>query len=584
VQPINAAPRDWADTPDEQARIKSLLQGDAAIAVSYGADRWYRSGSRLVKGEDLTPYMSAGSRIDSSPLATIQRTCQLNFDSTITASGSPLKYLTDLVAPYMVISNPNTGTSARFNLGKYTLESPTYDNASSPAVVAFSGVDVVGLLDVPIYAGEVADVGADPVVAAANIIARYLPWLDVRVDPSSYILSQPRAYPSGGGWTYLTAVNDLLATANYLPVWADWDGTLRLTPAPQWVFPTLPNPGFEQLDAGWLLGPATFLSTAQKHSGAVSAAVNVTTSVPGTNWGLSAPKPPPGTARTPSLGRVAPGDQFTLSVWMRAEGVNRPVTVQIVWLDAYGSAVSTSATSPTLLAGSWIEVSLTATAPAGTEGLAVAAAFPNDATTGLHGYIDDFTLTKITKRPAEWLFDTSQKDTTLSATRTSTQDIAHVPNLWTFYMQDAPTLDEGATQFTYIDATQFYADAAAIPNYSGADALDHPGSIDNRNRIVYADTVAVPVPDPTVASYALLRDVALGTINAALQPGETFNVTASPLPLLWHWDYIEYRDSNLAAVPPAYDERRFAMVTQWTLPLGGEDMTMQWQTISVDPT
>lgn len=353
---------------------------------------------------DLTPYMSAGSSISSDVRASIHRSCTLNFDSDFGASG--FNYLSDMVAPWMTIENVDTGFAARFNLGRYALQTPAHDNSVVPSILSFQGYDYLSLLDTPVPDSYEVEVGSDPVQAAVELIQGYIPWLEVNWTPTTAIVKTPIVYPleGGEGWTYLAIVNDLLSMVGYLPVWADWEGTLWMEPVPVII------------------------------------------------------------GATP-----------------------------------------------------------------------------------------------------EWTFDVEESDTIVAQDRTSRQDLFAVPNRWRFIMQglEEPPV-EGDTMFTYTDTDP-----------------SNPGSVPNRRRTISKDIEYVPVPEATSDSYTLLETYGKSIIAEDLHPGESFNTRTSPFPLAWHWDVIEYRDPNLALLPPTNDTRRNCLATRWVLPLdGGGDMAWVWETIS----
>lgn len=202
--------------------VTGLLQSDPSVQVEYGCE-WLNSNLALV--EDITEYMLAGSTVSSDIYATIHRSCSLVFSSDV-----PFDYATDFVKPYMVLRNPNTDQSARFNLGVYTLESPDFDLSVSPSALTFSGLDLLHFLDQPIGDSFEIAAGVDPVDVAADLIASIVPGSVVSAAPSGEVTASAYTWAYADSPTYLGVVNDLMSLVGYLGVWVDWDGVFQLVP------------------------------------------------------------------------------------------------------------------------------------------------------------------------------------------------------------------------------------------------------------------------------------------------------------------------------------------------------------------
>lgn len=218
MQPVLDGPRAGLDGE----AVLRLLQGDSAIKVSYGAE-WLDSHLALV--QDITGYMSKGSSVSSDCFATIHRTCSLKFDSDV-----PFNYVTDFVHPYVVLTNVNTGFTARFNLGVYTLQTPVFDNSTLPSVLTFTGYDLLYYLDQPVGDTFQMAIGSDPASIAAGLIAAAVPNALVNYEDSGEVTSKVYTWPfdDQNQYTYLQIVNALMQMVGYAPVWVDWDGAFQL--------------------------------------------------------------------------------------------------------------------------------------------------------------------------------------------------------------------------------------------------------------------------------------------------------------------------------------------------------------------
>lgn len=217
MQPVIDGPRQGLDS----AAVLRLLQGDPAIQCKYGAE-WLNSDLALV--DDITGYMTKGSTVTSDCFGKIHRTCSLKFDSNV-----PFNYVTDFVHPYVILTNPNTGFEARFNLGVYTLTTPIFDNSTTPSVLTFTGYDLLYYLDQPIGDTFQMAIGSDPASIAATLIAANVPGAVVNYEDSGEITTKVYTWPfdDQNQYTYLEVVNQLLKMVGYSPVWVDWDGAFQ---------------------------------------------------------------------------------------------------------------------------------------------------------------------------------------------------------------------------------------------------------------------------------------------------------------------------------------------------------------------
>lgn len=234
MQPILANPRQ-ALLP---SLVTGLLQTLPNIKIAYGARRLDPSLNEL---DDISGFMSSGCTVDSDSSATIHRTCTLMLDSD-----NPVRYGQDLVQPYMTIIDANTEEEATFNLGVYTLASPTYDNSNLPSILTLTGYDLLYYINTVIGDSVQIAAGADPIAAATTLVVAAFPNAIVQATPTTSTLTAALTFPfddSHDGTTYLEVINALLGAIGYQPLWVDWEGQFQLQPYaapstrdPEWTF------------------------------------------------------------------------------------------------------------------------------------------------------------------------------------------------------------------------------------------------------------------------------------------------------------------------------------------------------------
>lgn len=223
MQPLLDGPR--SHLTNEQ--VRSLVQSQSAIKITYGAvalDADFRPVA------DVSEYLSAGSEVKSDATVTVNRTCTLNIDADVTDTG--WSYLSGYIKPYMVFTDVATGLAAQFNLGVYTLTTPTLQLGSTPATLSFSGYDLKYMLRQPMGDSYEVPAGEDPVEAAAALVQLAVPEIQVIVAPSGSSLPTQMSWPfdSTKPYTFLDAIEELLASVGYRDVWVDWEGVFRIEP------------------------------------------------------------------------------------------------------------------------------------------------------------------------------------------------------------------------------------------------------------------------------------------------------------------------------------------------------------------
>jgi hypothetical protein len=214
MQPPITADRGLTD-PDD---VEDLIQNAPAVVVSGGLEI-VDLGLNVI--EDISGDLKGGS-ITRNSYAVLHASATL-------AITRELAWGADLVRPYYVISDG--ARTARFNLGVYHVNTPTWPLHENPPTFDVTGYDMLLRLAQPV--GD-----AYSIAKGANYLAEIENILTSR-GYTRYIIDQERAgtvSPSARAWvfdeqiTWLTILNDLLAAIGYQGAYQDWDGQIRCEP------------------------------------------------------------------------------------------------------------------------------------------------------------------------------------------------------------------------------------------------------------------------------------------------------------------------------------------------------------------
>lgn len=236
MQPLLDGPR--AGLTEDQ--VRALLQSHSSIRFAYGADALDENFALVA---DISDYVSGGGSVVSDSTRAVHRTCTLNIDATVTDTG--WSYLSGYVRPWTSITDMATGLTARFNEGVYTLPSAPTPLGQTPAMLQFSGYDLIYLLRQEVGDSYEVPAGSDPAVAAATVIELAIPGVTVNVSASGSTTTTQLSWPFDASqptlWSDIVSV--LLKSIGYRDAWVDWDGTFRIEPwtdlqlaQPEWVF------------------------------------------------------------------------------------------------------------------------------------------------------------------------------------------------------------------------------------------------------------------------------------------------------------------------------------------------------------
>jgi len=228
MQQLTAPPRDTFT----DAQIMALLTkvenpvldfGVELLAADGGAQQ--ASTGQPVVVEDLSGvFRQNGSSVSRKNYATTHGACTLLLDQ-------PLAWGVDLVRPYAVLGHSSIGT-ARFNLGCYLVTSPDQP-LQFASTYTVTGFDPLVFLDVPIGASYSVRKGSNVLAAVANVIdAAGFAWQGVLIADQSRndaVTANDMVWPLASDtiYTYLTVINELLASIGYRGLWCDENGNYR---------------------------------------------------------------------------------------------------------------------------------------------------------------------------------------------------------------------------------------------------------------------------------------------------------------------------------------------------------------------
>jgi hypothetical protein len=207
VEPIRAHLTD--------AQVVHLLQDSSALILSAGAELVDLGlNSVLDFSDDL-----AGGEVSRNSLADLHATATFQISRDLDWGAA-------LVRPYMIVSDGVL--TARFNLGVFHTTTPAYSTQDSPPTYEVGGYDILFRLAQPV--GEAYSISAgDAYLATVESILRSLGYTQFIIDQGSAAVVAPtaRVWMFADNNTWLTIVNDLLASVGYAGIWSDWNGRLR---------------------------------------------------------------------------------------------------------------------------------------------------------------------------------------------------------------------------------------------------------------------------------------------------------------------------------------------------------------------
>lgn len=227
MQPLTEAPRDALTA----TQVTNLLKTDPALRLTGGLEI-VDIGLNVL--EDISDDLAGGS-VTRDSYAIMHGAAQFAITRQIDWGG-------DLLRPYITVTGETV--SARFNLGVYHPTTPDYPLDETPPTFNVDGYDVLLRLNQPV-GDAYAIVSGTGYLAKAEEILLARGYSQYIIDQSSANVTAPdsRVWAFDDQITWLTIVNDLLASIGYAGVWSDWNGRLRLQPyqtpierAPEWTY------------------------------------------------------------------------------------------------------------------------------------------------------------------------------------------------------------------------------------------------------------------------------------------------------------------------------------------------------------
>lgn len=210
MQNVTGPPRDALTA----AAVTRLIRGAPAIVVGCGVES---IALDLTATEDLSASLLGGSveRHAYNTLhgqASLQITRELDFGSAI-------------LRPYLTLTDGIT--LARFNLGAYYPATPDRPFGEIPPTYTVACYDILQVLDDLVGDAYSIDAGTSYLQAVTDILdGRGVLVYSVDQAAAGKVLPTARTWPLDDQTTWLSIVNDLLASIGYQGIWSDWDGRL----------------------------------------------------------------------------------------------------------------------------------------------------------------------------------------------------------------------------------------------------------------------------------------------------------------------------------------------------------------------
>jgi hypothetical protein len=205
------------DLTDTQ--LVDLLQNAPALTLTGGMELVDLS---LEAFDDISGDLRGGE-IERQSYATMHGTARFQI-------ARQLDWGAALVRPYIIVGDGGS-LSARFNLGVYHTSTPAFSLKESPPTFDVEGYDILLRLAQPVGNAYAIPAGDAYLTHVAEILTArgYLEYV-IDQDAAAVLAPGPRVWAFDDTITWLTIVNDLLASVGYAGIWSDWDGRLRCEP------------------------------------------------------------------------------------------------------------------------------------------------------------------------------------------------------------------------------------------------------------------------------------------------------------------------------------------------------------------
>jgi hypothetical protein len=229
MQPLTDDPRASLTA----AAVAALIVDTPALQVTAGLELL---NPDLTVVEDIGVDLMGGS-VTRNSYANLHASCTVQL-------ARQLDWATAIVRPTMTISDGTT--SATFRLGAYYTSTPRRVVEAFPVIFDVTGYDILLGLATPVGESYALTAGAFYLTEIENIlISRGYTAYVIDQTSAATVLPTTRVWPLDDQTTWLSVVNDLLASIGYAGIWSDWHGRLRVGPyqvptdrTPEWVYTT----------------------------------------------------------------------------------------------------------------------------------------------------------------------------------------------------------------------------------------------------------------------------------------------------------------------------------------------------------
>lgn len=196
----------------------SLIVNPASLIFGKGCELTDLS---LRPGEDISADLESAS-VSRSAYATLHGTCKLGI-------ARELDWGAAIVRPYITFTD---GVSkGRINLGAYFTNVPAREAEEEPVVYDTQCVDILEILRDAVGDSYSVPAGVSYLDAVQTILdSRGVQFPIVDYTAAASVLPTARVWPFDDRVTWLSIVNDLLASIGYQGIFSDWDGHLVVQP------------------------------------------------------------------------------------------------------------------------------------------------------------------------------------------------------------------------------------------------------------------------------------------------------------------------------------------------------------------
>jgi hypothetical protein len=227
MQPLTDPPREAYTAP----QIRALLQDAPALTLSGGLEI---VDINLDVVQDISGSL-AGGQVERSSYAVMHGTARFQITQDIDWGG-------DLLRPYIVVSDGVI--SPRWNLGVYHPTTPDYSLEETPPTFDAEGYDILLRLNQPVGDAYSLAAGTSYLTRVEEILlARGYTQYVIDQSAVGTVAPTARVWAFDDNITWLSIINDLLASIGYAGVWSDWNGRLRCSPyllpldrSPEWYY------------------------------------------------------------------------------------------------------------------------------------------------------------------------------------------------------------------------------------------------------------------------------------------------------------------------------------------------------------